>query len=864
MAKVVLDDLSTTLANSAASTLNANNTKLEAALEKTLSRDGTGPNQMEADFDMNNNDILNVDNIHADVLVLDGKTVTPDELQTIPSTVMKKSDYDPNNVVADVFDRKNQGDFDTETEFSSANIPSVVMYVTTAGYYTAGDGGGHIKKRISTPVPAEAWHKQSADGAWWEVASGQDIFAEMFGAIADYDEADGSGTDNATAINNALQFAKKVFLRGGYYKIGSTVTIPIYKSLLCVGIGYSNPVGSSNGDLAYYLDNRHAILVPRDLPRVHTLNSMITQCELSGGLLANPSAAEAYTASSAGRLSSYRIMDFTNQNASGTTAATNRLISVAVKGARGTNFEGISIATTRANGNFFSDAADTNFGNQVDVGYLGVNAFFGSLKKSVISWAFRDAAVLLVTDDETGDVPDYVPQTDRFFIDQCYIEGHAGFAVRGPDIVRISAVSATEIRVKWFKSHKFTATGSVNADGANYTYSSLTYDGGTQELVFGGLSANPVAAGVVVGDELIRTQDDRTFGTGGVSVNNSFIRSISHPSLKPSTDGSFSDLFPMAGRNIELSGLGVRGIHFNNTYIHGREDISFFANAANDIYFVNCYHEAKTLVAAGSTSVSRFVALGLSAKTARGVAQPIGNAGDIHFISWSQTESGTDMRPTFRTTSNYSRFGVGAGINDGLFEPSRTSNDAYNWATASAGAARTIRAPAVRDSTHPLQWYSDTGTIRASMDNDGRWGWGFGMDTTIDYTYAFNFLYGGSTTVNAENASTTARTVFRATNTAGNAEVGVDTAGEMILRTNNISRMKMQANFFGPVAATNMDLGSSTLPMRDMYGRNLYVTDGVTAPSAVAGFAVIYVDTADGDLKIRFGDGVIKTIMTDT
>lgn len=45
---------------------------------------------------------------------------------------------------------------------------------------------------------------------------------------------------------------------------------------------------------------------------------------------------------------------------------------------------------------------------------------------------------------------------------------------------------------------------------------------------------------------------------------------------------------------------------------------------------------------------------------------------------------------------------------------------------------------------------------------------------------------------------------------------------------------------------------------------NLELVDGVTAPSTVAGAAVIYVDESDGDLKVRFGDGTIKTLTTDT
>jgi hypothetical protein len=44
---------------------------------------------------------------------------------------------------------------------------------------------------------------------------------------------------------------------------------------------------------------------------------------------------------------------------------------------------------------------------------------------------------------------------------------------------------------------------------------------------------------------------------------------------------------------------------------------------------------------------------------------------------------------------------------------------------------------------------------------------------------------------------------------------------------------------------------------------DLSLLDGVTAPTITLGQAFIYVDTATGDLMVRFGDGVTKTITTD-
>ena len=43
----------------------------------------------------------------------------------------------------------------------------------------------------------------------------------------------------------------------------------------------------------------------------------------------------------------------------------------------------------------------------------------------------------------------------------------------------------------------------------------------------------------------------------------------------------------------------------------------------------------------------------------------------------------------------------------------------------------------------------------------------------------------------------------------------------------------------------------------------LSLVDGVTQPNTELGWAQIFVDVADGDLKIVFGDGTVKTIVVD-
>jgi hypothetical protein len=67
-----------------------------------------------------------------------------------------------------------------------------------------------------------------------------------------------------------------------------------------------------------------------------------------------------------------------------------------------------------------------------------------------------------------------------------------------------------------------------------------------------------------------------------------------------------------------------------------------------------------------------------------------------------------------------------------------------------------------------------------------------------------------------------------------------------------------------PAVDVSYDFGTTSFRVRTIHAQKLAIVDGITAPGTVTGHAVIYVDTADGDLKVKFGDGVTKVLAADT
>ena len=88
---------------------------------------------------------------------------------------------------------------------------------------------------------------------------------------------------------------------------------------------------------------------------------------------------------------------------------------------------------------------------------------------------------------------------------------------------------------------------------------------------------------------------------------------------------------------------------------------------------------------------------------------------------------------------------------------------------------------------------------------------------------------------------------------------------KVILATDGTDRYEVgSSGELLPSVDNSQVLGGSSNRLNGIFSNKMVLMDGVTAPNTITGHASIYVDTADGYLKVKFGDGTVKTITTDT
>ena len=77
---------------SASQAINENLNRIAQAFDEVVSRDGSTPNQMVGDLDMNSNDLLNIKQAHVDVLFVGGQQFNPGQDTGMPHNFIE--DYE--------------------------------------------------------------------------------------------------------------------------------------------------------------------------------------------------------------------------------------------------------------------------------------------------------------------------------------------------------------------------------------------------------------------------------------------------------------------------------------------------------------------------------------------------------------------------------------------------------------------------------------------------------------------------------------------------------------------------------------------------------------------------------------------------
>lgn len=227
-----------------------------------------------------------------------------------------------------------------------------------------------------------------------------------------------------------------------------------------------------------------------------------------------------------------------------------------------------------------------------------------------------------------------------------------------------------------------------------------------------------------------------------------------------------------------------------------------------------------------------------------------------HSVQWSSTSSWAGTKDLFILRDAANTLALRNGVNAQAFNIYNTFTDASNFERMNVSWNTNVAVFALAN--------SGTGSARGAFRFlAGNTSADFQIASTTDTNAAVNFRHSAS----ESGVGSSVSYVGRISGHRG----FFDGAGAVTLAIPSGATDRWA--FFGTTSAfpalkrngtaleTKLADDSAFAPHAMQY---LDVTDGVTAPSAATGRARIYVDTADGDLKVVFADGTVKTIVTDT
>lgn len=183
MAKLTLTDIAS--GYNSTTVINANNALIETALENTLSRDGTSPNTMGAELDMNSNNINNL----------------PDATQAQQPVTLAQLQA---------------------AAVGGASVAASLVTITDAGgLYVSNNVEGALQE-ITTSWPQSALETANAITPTDTSYPWGDI--RRYGAVGD-STLTTAGTDNTSAIQDAIDSGHKVYFAPGFYAVEGTLEV---------------------------------------------------------------------------------------------------------------------------------------------------------------------------------------------------------------------------------------------------------------------------------------------------------------------------------------------------------------------------------------------------------------------------------------------------------------------------------------------------------------------------------------------------------------------------------------------------------------------------------------------------------------
>lgn len=192
--------------------LNSHLQKITDALENTVSRDGSTPNQMEADLDLNDNQVINTGTPVLDHHVAT-KQYVDESINTLVDPVLSSNPI--------IFD-----DIQTlrDQTWAGIGVPDIAILKAN---HTTNDGGGIFYKDDGDGSTADDNGMVIVDGfgnRWKRIWSGNTVDAAWFGAVLD------GAVDDTAAIQSGLDYMSQVNRGGdvlvkGSAKISDTLLI---------------------------------------------------------------------------------------------------------------------------------------------------------------------------------------------------------------------------------------------------------------------------------------------------------------------------------------------------------------------------------------------------------------------------------------------------------------------------------------------------------------------------------------------------------------------------------------------------------------------------------------------------------------